>query len=96
MSDAPEHGGRILLVRREVGDADVTYAVELTAAGDAFHADLCIAVADGAVTVGAYDREPPAWLAAAVAPLARTLWTGRAKDPNQPWPRRLHRWREPR
>jgi hypothetical protein len=96
MGHAPDHGGRILLVRDSIAEGHVRYVVELETRDAVHRGDLRIAEADGSVALGEFDGEPPAWLVAAVAPLARTLWTGRQKDESLPWPRRLHRWRAPR
>jgi hypothetical protein len=92
-TQVPEHGGRILLLRDAVDERGASYRVELAASGSVFTGALRVEDADGAVTLGAFEPDPPAWLLTQVAPLARTLWSSRRKDPDLVWPRRLHRWR---
>jgi hypothetical protein len=95
-AQAPDHGGRILLSRASVDEDGASYRVELATSDATFEGGLHIAARDGAVSLDAFHPDPPAWLLAQVAPLARTLFRGRREDPALPWPRRLHRWRGPR
>lgn len=89
----PTHGGRVLLelVAHDADGAD--YRVTVFTTDEAHHATARVAQNDGKVSLAGWSTAPPEWLAKAVPPLLRTLWTGRRADPQGRWPRRVLRWR---
>jgi hypothetical protein len=96
--ETPRDGGRVVLTRAAVGQAEVTYAVDLHGPGATWAGTATIRLEDGQIDVGTLtgEGEPPGWLLDAARAFLRTVWAGRQKEDPPVWPRRLRRWRAPK
>lgn len=90
----PKHGGRVLLELEDAEGTDVVYRTTLFTPSLEWRAVARIAAEGGAVSFAAWEgaSEPPRWLVDAARAFLRSLYNARlTKD--EPWPRRVLRWR---
>jgi hypothetical protein len=93
----PDKGARIVLDLERAGADEVVYAAWLLAPDAEWRGQARVAVADGTVTFSGWTpAEPPAWIVALAHAFLRTEWRARRDADPEPWPRRIHRWRETR
>lgn len=88
----PDHGARVVLERQAVDGEVARYRVQVYEPSDVTygtHADLSSA----GVEAGAWEREPPAWVAVFVERLLKSFAKSHAGGP---WPRKVTRWRDER
>jgi hypothetical protein len=96
--ETPEQGGRVVLTRADVGNEVVTYEIALHTPTAQWTALARIGVGDGRIELGALEGEggPPPWLLEMARAFLRSVWTGRQREANPVWPRRVRRWRAPK
>jgi hypothetical protein len=92
----PTSGGRVELDLEAAG-AEVVYRAALRTPDADFAGRARVRLSDGDVAL-AWEGEtpPPPWLADLVRAFLRTEWRARRGADPEPWPARIHRWREAR
>lgn len=85
----PKTGGRVVLDRLTLGDAEVVYAAEVYTPVDVQRGRATIRIVDGAVSyTWEGGAEPAAWLVGFATAFLRTEWKARR------FTARINRWRE--
>src|SRR5262249_28578670 len=93
----PDKGARIILDLVRAGADDVVYGAWLLAPDAEWRREARIMLADGRVSFSGWQPgEPPAWMVALAQAFLRIEWRARRDPDPEPWPRRIHRWRETR
>jgi hypothetical protein len=88
----PANGGHVRLDLVSADGAAASYTLELETPSGSWRGRAAVD-RDGTVHFDDLGGDPPEWLCEAVRALLRSLWRSRTSDANEPWPRRLERWR---
>ena len=94
-SEQPSHGLRFELIARTADAGTVAYDVTLTGPETAATGTATVTLADGRVQLD-LPASVPAWATSTLNAFLRSEWRSRRDDPEDPWPRRLTRWRAAR
>lgn len=92
----PRTGGRVILELDEAGAERVRFHALVYTPDTLFRGTASVALADGQVEVGGWDRAPPTWLVEHARKFLRTEWRARQGAGAAPWPARISRWRAER
>lgn len=98
MLTTPVAGGRILL-ELEGTDPRATsarYRVTLFEAAREHVSAAVLDAASGECVLEEFGSDAPAWMVEAARAFLRSTLKARRDEPDEPWPRRLLRWRAPK